>query len=509
MLSSRPHTALSFLAPEPEDLEDLYSRYKKLQQELEFLEVQEEYIKDEQKNLKKEFLHAQEEVKRIQSIPLVIGQFLEAVDQNTAIVGSTTGSNYYVRILSTIDRELLKPNASVALHKHSNALVDVLPPEADSSIMMLTSDQKPDVMYADIGGMDIQKQEVREAVELPLTHFELYKQIGIDPPRGVLMYGPPGCGKTMLAKAVAHHTTAAFIRVVGSEFVQKYLGEGPRMVRDVFRLAKENAPAIIFIDEIDAIATKRFDAQTGDVARPDKISGADINSICQEGYQKRVTYFFRIFRKLDLLSGSWTGHGTNQTGGADVYANLSQLVLLPKQQDMHYCPKQSPLLGGPIHISFPSGLTLAQVRKKNPLVVRGGRYRPPDCEPRHRTAIIIPHRNREQHLKYLLYYLHPFLQRQQLSYSIYVIHQAGDYTFNRAKLMNIGFREAMREEDWDCLFFHDVDLIPEDDRNIYTCDKNPKHAAVAMDKFGYKSVRHSTSSLDSVDVFKGAACNSH
>ncbi|XP_039709997.1 26S proteasome regulatory subunit 6B isoform X1 [Pteropus medius] len=260
---SRPQTGLSFLGPEPEDLEDLYSRYKKLQQELEFLEVQEEYIKDEQKNLKKEFLHAQEEVKRIQSIPLVIGQFLEAVDQNTAIVGSTTGSNYYVRILSTIDRELLKPNASVALHKHSNALVDVLPPEADSSIMMLTSDQKPDVMYADIGGMDIQKQEVREAVELPLTHFELYKQIGIDPPRGVLMYGPPGCGKTMLAKAVAHHTTAAFIRVVGSEFVQKYLGEGPRMVRDVFRLAKENAPAIIFIDEIDAIATKRFDAQTG------------------------------------------------------------------------------------------------------------------------------------------------------------------------------------------------------------------------------------------------------
>ncbi|KAH0631354.1 hypothetical protein JD844_005646, partial [Phrynosoma platyrhinos] len=244
---SRPQTALSFLVPEAEDVEDLYSRYKKLQQELEFLEVQEEYIKDEQKNLKKEFLHAQEEVKRIQSIPLVIGQFLEAVDQNTAIVGSTTGSNYYVRILSTIDRELLKPNASVALHKHSNALVDVLPPEADSSIMMLTSDQKPDVMYADIGGMDIQKQEVREAVELPLTHFELYKQIGIDPPRGLTL----------------PFFSAAFIRVVGSEFVQKYLGEGPRMVRDVFRLAKENAPAIIFIDEIDAIATKRFDAQTG------------------------------------------------------------------------------------------------------------------------------------------------------------------------------------------------------------------------------------------------------
>ena len=99
--------------------------------------MQEDYIKDEQKNLKKEYMHAQEEVKRIKSVPLVIGQFLEAVDQSTGIVGSTTGSNYYVRILSTIDRELLKPSASVALHKHSNALVDVLPPEADSSITML------------------------------------------------------------------------------------------------------------------------------------------------------------------------------------------------------------------------------------------------------------------------------------------------------------------------------------------------------------------------------------
>merc|ERR1712139_542668 len=87
--------------------------------------------------------------------------------------------------------------------------------------------------------------------------------IGIDAPSGVLLYGPPGTSKTMLAKAVANHTTASFLRMVGSEFVQKYLGEGPRMVRDVFRLARENAPAIVFIDEIDAIGTKRFDSQTG------------------------------------------------------------------------------------------------------------------------------------------------------------------------------------------------------------------------------------------------------
>jgi len=185
------------------------------------------------------------------------------IDPVTGIVGSTTGSNCYVRVLSTLDRELLKPSASVALHRYSNSLVDILPPEADSSIQLLGAGEKPDVDYANIGGYDIQKQEIREAVELPLTHFDLYKQIGIDPPRGVLLHGPPGTGKTMLAKAVAHHTSASFIRVVGSEFVQKYLGEGPRMVRDVFRLARENSPAIIFVDEVDAIATKRFDAQTG------------------------------------------------------------------------------------------------------------------------------------------------------------------------------------------------------------------------------------------------------
>ncbi|KAH8097635.1 proteasome-activating ATPase [Aureococcus anophagefferens] len=198
----------------------------------------EQYIKDEIKNLKRELIRAKEEIKRIQSVPLVIGQFNEMVDATYGIASSTAGSVYYVRVLSTLDREKLKPN---------------------SSLMM----EKPKVTYKDIGGLDVQKQEMREAVELPLTQFELYKQIGIDPPRGVLMYGPPGTGKTMMAKAVANSTTASFISVVGSEFVQKYLGEGPRMVRDVFRLARENAPAIIFIDEIDAIATKRFDAQTG------------------------------------------------------------------------------------------------------------------------------------------------------------------------------------------------------------------------------------------------------
>ena len=248
-------------AKEPAD-EDLYTRLKELQRELEFVEIQGGTSRMNRR-LEDRAVTPQEEVKRIQAVPLVIGQFLEMVDENAGIVSSTTGSNYYVRILSTLNRELLKPSSSVALHRHSNALVDILPPEADSSISLLSDAERPDVKYSDVGGMDVQKQEIREAVELLLTHFDLYRQIGIDA-APALLYGPPGTGKTMLARSRRAHTRRR--RLFASsvpEFVQKYLGEGPRMVRDVFRLAKENAPAIIFIDEVDSIATARFDAHTG------------------------------------------------------------------------------------------------------------------------------------------------------------------------------------------------------------------------------------------------------
>lgn len=129
-------------------------------------------------------------------------------------------------------------------------------------------------------------------------------QIGIDPPRGVLLYGSPGTGKTMLAKAVAHHTTAAFIRVVGSEFVQKYLGEGPRMVRDVFRLAKENSPAIIFIDEVDAIATARFDAQTGADREVQRILMELLNQM--DGFDQTVNVKARL---RPWHTGATAAHG--------------------------------------------------------------------------------------------------------------------------------------------------------------------------------------------------------
>ena len=117
--------------------------------------------------------------------------------------------------------------------------------------------ETPTVSYDDIGGLDSQIQELRETVELPLLKPELFKQVGIDPPKGVLLYGPPGTGKTLLAKAVAKHTESVFIRIVGSELVQKYIGEGARLVRELFEMAREKAPSIIFIDELDAIGAKR------------------------------------------------------------------------------------------------------------------------------------------------------------------------------------------------------------------------------------------------------------
>merc|ERR1712188_62011 len=124
-------------------------------------------------------------------------------------------------------------------------------------------DQAPSESYADIGGLDTQIQEIKEAVELPLTYPEVYEDIGIRPPKGVILYGVPGTGKTLLAKAVANETSATFLRVVGSELIQKYLGEGPKLVREIFRVAAEMAPSIVFIDEIDAVGTKRYDSTSG------------------------------------------------------------------------------------------------------------------------------------------------------------------------------------------------------------------------------------------------------
>jgi 26S proteasome regulatory subunit T2 len=143
------------------------------------------------------------------------------------------------------------------------SVVGILSDEVDPLVSVMKVDKAPLESYADIGGLESQIQEIKEAVELPLTHPELYEEIGINPPKGVILYGEPGTGKTLLAKAVANSTSATFLRVVGSELIQKYLGDGPKLVRELFRVAEEHSPSIVFIDEIDAIGTKRYDATSG------------------------------------------------------------------------------------------------------------------------------------------------------------------------------------------------------------------------------------------------------
>ncbi|XP_037653003.1 beta-1,4-galactosyltransferase 1 [Choloepus didactylus] len=169
-------------------------------------------------------------------------------------------------------------------------------------------------------------------------------------------------------------------------------------------------------------------------------------------------------------------------------ANNLTLASLPliTAQPLPACPEESPLLVGPMQIEFNVPVDLELVAKHNQEVKVGGRYSPKDCVSPHKVAIIIPFRNRQEHLKYWLYYLHPILQRQQLDYGIYVINQAGDSMFNRAKLLNIGFQEALKDYDYNCFVFSDVDLIPMDDHNAYRCFSQPRHISVAMDKFGFR-----------------------
>lgn len=227
--------------------------------------MEEEFIQN-QERLKPTEEKAQEERSKVDDLrgsPMGVGNLEEIIDDTHAIISSSVGPEYYVTIMSFVDRDLLEPGASVLLHNKVLSVVGLLQDEVDPMVSVMKVEKAPLESYADIGGLDQQVQEIKEAVELPLTHPELYEEIGIRPPKGVILYGPPGTGKTLLAKAVANQTSATFLRVVGSELIQKYLGDGPKLVRELFRVAEDLAPSIVFIDEIDAVGTKRYDSHSG------------------------------------------------------------------------------------------------------------------------------------------------------------------------------------------------------------------------------------------------------
>ena len=216
----------------------------------------------ENERLRDQLNYYKSELEKLMAPPLIEGTLIDLLPDDKAIVKSSTGPVLVVSIAPDVDRSSLVPGASVALTQRNSAIVRVLPSREDPLVRAMEVIEKPNVRYSDIGGLEEQIKELREVVELPLVKPELFKEMGIEPPKGVLLYGPPGTGKTMLAKAVATESNATFIHVVASEFAQKFVGEGAKIVKEVFSLARKKAPAIVFIDEIDAIGAKRVDVGT-------------------------------------------------------------------------------------------------------------------------------------------------------------------------------------------------------------------------------------------------------
>ena len=262
MDGSTPEERQPHSEDEQQDTSYLLSYTRHLERQTRRLETEKQIVEGERLRLQRELNNVRSELDRLRAPPLFSGTLIELVSDDKAIVKSSTGPQLMVSVGSKIDRDLLKPNVNVALNQRSFSIVDILPQSKDPSVQAMEIEEKPVIEYSDIGGLETQIKEIREIVELPLLKPEVFEKIGIDPPKGVLLYGPPGTGKTLLAKAVAKVTNATFIRLIGSELVQKFIGEGARLVREVFEYAEERSPSILFIDELDAIGSKRLELAT-------------------------------------------------------------------------------------------------------------------------------------------------------------------------------------------------------------------------------------------------------
>jgi proteasome regulatory subunit len=236
-------------------VEEVLRQLRAVEEEKRFTEMENKRLQDEVDKLKKE-------LNRLKLPPLLIGSVEDVIDDRRVVIRSSTGPSFLVYTSEHIPKDKLTVGARVALNKATLSVISVIPEAYDPTVVASEISEKPKVTYADIGGLDEQIKEIKEMVELPLLKPEIFKKVGVDPPTGVLLVGYPGTGKTLLAKAVANNTNATFIRVVASELVRKYIGEGARLVRELFDLARKKAPSIIFIDELDAIGSRRIDSST-------------------------------------------------------------------------------------------------------------------------------------------------------------------------------------------------------------------------------------------------------
>lgn len=242
-------------------MRQLEERNLALREQKDRVEGEKRLIENQKLKFEREARKLRSELERLRVGPMIVGTIVDVLDENRVIVKSSTGPRFVVSLSQFIEEEI-KVGAQVGLNQQSFAVMCVLPSPRDPAVFGMEIEEAPDVQFSQIGGLDTQISEIREIVELPLKRPDLFTSVGIEPPKGVLLHGPPGTGKTILAKAVAQSTEATFMRVVGSEFVQKYIGEGARLVRELFELAKSKSPAIIFIDELDAIGARRMDGAT-------------------------------------------------------------------------------------------------------------------------------------------------------------------------------------------------------------------------------------------------------
>merc|ERR1712184_31932 len=204
-----------------------------------------------------------EELQLLQEQGSYVGEVVKAMDKKKVLVKVHPEGKFVVDIDKNIDIADVTPNCRVALRNDSYTLHKILPNKVDPLGSLMMVEKVPDSTYEMVGGLQKQIKEIKEVIELPVKHPELFDALGIQQPKGVLLYGPPGTGKTLLARAVAHHTECTFIRVSGSELVQKFIGEGSRMVRELFVMARQHSPSIIFMDEIDSIGSTRLESGGG------------------------------------------------------------------------------------------------------------------------------------------------------------------------------------------------------------------------------------------------------
>lgn len=235
---------------------------KWLIEETERFESEKRQLESDVSRMKRENAHLKGELARLRAPPQVIGTVRDMLHDGRVSIKSSSGPDFVVHISEGIDKDNLEIGDRVALHRQTLAILEKLPSAKDPLVMGAEVDNKPIETYKDIGGLTEQLDELRSTIELPMLYPKRFSKIGIEPPKGVLLIGAPGTGKTLMAKAVANATNATFIRLIGSELVQKYIGEGARLVRELFQLAQEKAPSIIFIDELDAVGAKRMDVGT-------------------------------------------------------------------------------------------------------------------------------------------------------------------------------------------------------------------------------------------------------